>query len=283
MCDYEKKILSIAFSLPRCFSVHAFNENSIPDEFSIKNCNNVRNCSFVMINGNKQAQLSYAYHTAGTFYFVDNAHQKRIIFRLRYQHDDGLYGMAHGEMRFDVEDQQGNLLAKLLLHNDLDTNFDLKIYQKNGKDLMAAIDTGLLGTEQTLYTDNNQIIAKLTRTFWTFTLDSEIKVMNKAVLPTELSPLLLMASLTLYSTHLGYIYADTLSPTDIRKLCDKLDAITKTTPRLVSIGTASASEIVDASHRLTQSYEQTFAESFFDGDTPVNRLEKLTRLIWEKT
>ena len=268
-----------------CFSVYAFNETTIPDEFSIKNCKNAKNCSFIMIDANKQAELYIAHHKPGAFYFFDNTHQKQITLNFRGRNNND-FSPGYGIMRFDAIDQQGSVIAKLIIKKrEFDVPSVLKIYNKSGTELLATIDGGLFefGTEQFLYTkDNTQMIAKLTRPLWTLSSDSDIKIINKEDLPTELTPNLLMASLTLYCTNFGRIFVnnDSISPQSMQILQAKLAEMAAGNSGLsLNNSTVSSSEITDANKLLTQSYQQTFKESFYEDDTAVGRLEKLTRLI----
>lgn len=278
----KKMPLATLLLLSFGFSARAFNETTLPDKFSIKNCQNVSNCSYMIVNGNKRAELLYAHHKPGAFYFFDDAHQKQITFRFRGENHDQ-FDFSYGEMRFDAFDQQDNLIAKLTIQEDSNINYTLNIYEKNGKDLLVMIDRGVLGTEQIVHAkDNKHIIAKVTRPLWTLSTNSDITMIDKGILSSELNSNLLIASLQLYSTHFRFTHVDDdiLSSQSKQKLHDNLAVIAAVVPGLtMDNSTLSTQEIIAASNLLTQHYQQSFGESYFEDDTPVNRLEKLTRLF----
>ncbi len=278
-----QKTLIYAFFL-YSITAYASNEIDFPDSFFIKSLPCQRGvCAQFTVDGQEVGALLPALYKLDTYYFFDGQKQKKVT--LKYTGHQFIPVSKEYVLNFDLYDSRQILVAKLKLWHEY-VFYSFKIYAKDGKTKLLEVDSGLLGTEQTIFTggSNPYVLAKLTRPLWTLSQNSDVKIVKKLALSSILDLNVFAAALAVYSGGSFYerVYSlDHMIPLEvIRELRAQLDDVAKKQGFTDTDFTLTREELHNAGEYMTQHFQQIYGEPYFsEEDTFPSKEAKLRQLI----
>ncbi|MCX7089953.1 MAG: hypothetical protein NTU48_00640 [Legionellales bacterium] len=294
------KILLSLVMLFHNISAYALSTEQFPNTFSIKQikCSEGKHCVAMTTdhnNGQTMGTLRSDHTQPHIFYFFDEQQQKQITIKK-------LTINAGGEEctpdyclifhHFDVFDKNNHLIAKLELSDSgAGLSFDgLRLYTKDRKHLLLnGMHTRLSGTRSVIYDglDHNHKLVLITRPLFTFSLDSEVTIWDKPGLLFAVDPNMFAATLALYcNTSLYYnepLTTDVDQPISNKVRLDlraKLQDLAESTGMLGDIhANVSDQALKAAKEHLSQRYQQTYAEDFWDPNGLFTKDRKLQQMV----
>lgn len=293
------KILLSLMMLFYSLSAQAFSTEQFPNTFSIKQikCSEGKHCVAMTDhnNGQRIGTLRSDHTQPNNFYFFDEQQQKQITIKIMAAHF-GEIGCTpeycHVFRDFDVFDKNNHLIAKLEVSNDpMLLSFDrLRLYTKDRKHLLLdGMHTRLSGIRSVIYDglDDNHKLALITRPLFTYSLDSEVTIWDKPGLLFAVDPNVFAATLALYcNTSLYYTRSES---TDVNQyvsdkvrhdLRAKLQGLAESQGLLEDIhADVSDQAIKAASEHLSQRYQQTYADNFWDPNGLFTKERKLQQMV----
>ncbi len=288
-------MLKIALSLLiflQTMSTYALSAHNLPMSFSIKQitCTAGKHCVELTANGKKIGSLQPSDNTSSLLYFFDEQDQKQVsIKQLNTNIHSDRCSMKECLIFRDFGIYEKNhLVAKLeLSHDVMLSSFDgIRLYTKDRKYLLiSGTHTRVSGTTSIIYDglDSSRELVRITRPWFTYSLDSEITILDRSSLLFTLDPNIFAAALAVYcNTSLFYDKTESrkiITPEALQQLRKKLQDLVESQGLLVDLHThMSTQDIKMAGANLSERYQQIYGD-FWDNDSLYSIEEKLQQLI----
>lgn len=290
-------MLKIALSLvlvlqTMTISTYALSAHNLPMSFSIKQitCPVGKHCVELTAKGKKIGSLQPSDATSNLLNFLDEQDQKQVsIKQLNTNiHSDSCSMKECLVFRDFGIYEKNHLVAKLeLSHDVMLSSFDsIRLYTKDRKYLLIrGTHTQTSGTTSIIYDglDPNRELVRITRPLFTYSLDSDITILDRASLLFTLDPNIFAAALAVYcNTSLFYDKNESrkiITPDALQHLRKKLQDLAENQGFLADLHVhLSTQDIKIAGANLSERYQLIYGD-FWDNDSLNSIEEKLQHLI----
>lgn len=288
-------LLSLCILLPS-LNLYALTTRNVPDSFALNqtSCSDSKYCMTVSEKGKKLGFLQQAPDRPSLFYFIDENNEKQLsikMIRTQIHRDICTLNYCLIFHDFDIYEKNNHLIAKLELSYDvMQSSFDgFKLYTKDRRYLLmlGSHTEGSFGTETYLY-DGIELAHKLaliSRPLFTYSLDSQITILDRARLMFTVDPNVFAAASALYcntslfraNLHPPSDY--TISPETLNILRQRLQQTAESLGLLDGIHQyISEPDVKAAGKDLNRRYQQIYGD-FWDYDSLFNKEKKLQHLF----
>ena len=208
----------------------------------------------------------------GIYYFYDDTMHRKITLRFT-----GYTGLFKTNLHMDVFDDKQILIAKIIYntspsHTHVNT---FVIYEPDGKTKLLTITSNPPGNIQTVYYKNTwDVVATLHRKLFTWSLDTEVKVINSYQILTNMNPNVFVAALAFYS----HTYVDEMNFEPInQEMQALLEAQLQRWAQGSNLVTDTPNIPVSVSQHVVETLNERYKERY--DDTDLNEDEKMIRYV----
>lgn len=288
-------ILSICLFL-HSTSIFALTARNLPNSFALNQvaCPGSKYCMSATEKGRKIGFLQLAQDRPNLLYFFDENNEKQLSIKMvhtKLHRENCTIHYCPVFHDFDIYEKNNHLVAKLELSYDvMQSSFDeFKLYSKDRRHVLifGSHTDGSAGTETFLYDGIGleHKLALITRPLFTYSLDSQIKILDRPRLLFTLDPNIFSAALALYCN--TSLFRANLNPAP--EYVISLETLNNLRQRLQE--TAEQQGLLDNLHShinehdikaagkdLNRRYQQLYGD-FWDYDSLFNKEKKLQHLF----
>ncbi|MBP9774942.1 MAG: hypothetical protein KBD30_03845 [Legionellaceae bacterium] len=289
-------ILPTLFLFLQSASICALSTYNFPAAFDLKQtfCSDSKYCMKMTEKGKKIGFLQLAEDRPNLFYFFDENNEKQLsikVIHTKIHPKDCTVHYCPIFYDFDIYEKKNHLVAKLEFSYDvMQSSFnELKLYTKDRRYLLilGAHTDGRAGTETYLYDgiSPEHKLALISRPLFTYSLDSQITILDRSRLFFILDPNVFSAALALYCNtslfraNLNPAAEYLISAETLNNLRQKLQETAEAQGLLDNLHThIDTHEIKAAGKDLNRRYQEEYGD-FWDSDSLFNKEKKLQQLF----
>lgn len=203
----KKTLCSLLFSLFYIPSVFSFTVDDFPDSFYLKNIPNCAYSCVRLLEQEKQiGSMKSAPNKKGTFYFFDAQGQHQVSLKLQK-----IYFAGTG-IKFGIFSNNNRPLGTVIIYRNRKSGqlIRFEIYGEDNKNpLIVSNYNGLVGTKHKIYLGKTyHVLAEITRPLFTYSRDSDAKIIDKATLLAQVDPNVFAAVLSFYCSEYNNLQKD---------------------------------------------------------------------------
>lgn len=288
-------LLSLCFFLQSA-NIYALSARNFPSSFDLNqvSCLGSKYCMKMTEKDKKIGFLQLAQDRPNLLYFFDENNEKQLSIKI-------IHTKIHPKActmhycpifhDFDIYEKNNHLVAKLELSYDvMQSSFDdFKLYTKDRRHILisGSHTDGSVGTETYLYDGIglDHKLALISRPLFTYSLDSQITILDRTRLLFTLDPNIFSAALALYCNsslfraNLNPAAEYVISPEILNSLRQKLQETAEKQGLLDNLHIhINDHEIKAAGKDLNRRYQQMYGD-FWDYDSLFNKEKKLQHLF----
>ncbi len=268
----HKILLSLILLFAQSLPIWALSADNLPLFFQIKEQQCQGGCVHLSASEWMMGSLLPAPNKMGTYEFFDTKNQLQVTLRFT--------GTSWGVgLKFDIYDKQQTLIAKLMVTANPKSGqlerFDL--FTPDEKTILVTSISNLFGTHHTVYVGKSwHILAELTRPLFTWSRDSEVKIMDPAKLVSIVDPNVFAAVLALHCKHDFRIVVDApdVDNVPVRKrqtLQEKLKNVAKKSGLSEGAHEMTQEQLKAAADILNQRYQEVYDDSFLNDEEKIRQ------------
>lgn len=258
----KKIFLSLFLSVFSISSAFSFTVEDFADSFHLTNTPNCGpSCVHLSAHDQQIGSMRAAPNKQGTIYFFDAKGQHQISLKL-----EKIYYQA-AALRLSILDHKNQRLGRVMISRNHKSRqlMRFEIYGNDNKNPLMTGVSNLFGTKHTIYLGNTyHVLAEITRPLFTYSRDSDIKIIDKPTVLTQIDPNVFAAVVAFYCSEK---YPLTIADKD------EID---------IPVGPSPSSTLDNLEEKL----KQVFAERGFTRDElkslPQSQLQAAADLISER-
>ena len=268
----QKILLSFILLLSSSLPAIAWSPEFFPSSFHIKEQKGQASSFYLTAQDDSVGSLLPKMNRNGTWEFFDEHNHLQVIFKYT--------GSIFFSPKFNIFDKNNILVGKLLEnYNHKSGQFmGFWIYAPDGKTILANGAANLLGTKHTIYAGSNWkvVLADLSRPLFTWSRDSDVRMLDKGKIASILNPNVLVAVLTLYCNHDFTVGVDPAEPVveppkTIQNLQAKLKKLEQSLGLSDNTLPVSEEQLNAAADILNQRYQEVFDDSYLNEEEKVKQ------------
>lgn len=257
----KKIVLSLFLSVFSISSAFSFTVEDFADSFHLTNMPNCGpSCVHLSAHGQQIGSMRSAPNKQGTIYFFDAKGQHQISLK-----SEKIYYLA-AALRLSILDHKNQRLGRVMINRNYKSGqlMRFEIYGNDNKNPLMTGVSNLFSTKHTIYLGNTyHVLAEITRPLFTYSRDSDIKIIDKPTVLTQIDPNVFAAVVAFYCSEYYLTIADK----------DEID---------IPVGLSPSSTLDNLEAKL----KQVFAERGFTRDElkslPQSQLQAAADLINER-
>lgn len=268
----HKVFLSLILLFSNVLPAMAWSPEFFPSDFHIKEQQGQGRSFYLTAQDTPVGSLMPKMNRKGTWEFFDENNQLQVIFKYT--------GRFFFSPKFDIFDKNHVLVGKLL------ENFEHKsgrflgffIYAPDGKTVLVNCAADLFGTKHTIYAGSHwkEVLADLSRPLFTWSRDSDVRMLDKGKISSILNPNVLVAVIAFYCDHdftVGIDSPDEVSepPKSIQNLQAKLKKLEQSLGLPEDAPAVSEERLKAAADMLNQRYQEVFDDSYLNEEEKVKQ------------